>query len=105
MTVSVKFEYPQILYAAKAEYIDPQSCGSMVAYKIFSETYFDASIDLSDCNRKITWTFDSDTTIEKIDNAIAMFGEFRRELLKARKRWDKIEAEADKARKEREQKK
>ena len=97
MSEKVTFKYPKVVHAAKSEYIDPTDCGSMVSYRITSEGYFDASVDLSDCGRKITWSFEPED-VEKIDLAISMLSDFRKELIKAGKRWNKIEEEAKKFR-------
>lgn len=90
--------FPDTVYATKAAYIDPIECGSTVAYKIVSTSYFDATIDLTDCGHKITWSFQPED-VEKIDAIIDIFTEFRKELNKAAKAWAKLEAqkEAEKA--------
>ena len=93
--MSKRYEHPQIVHATGAQYIDPMDAGSLISYKIVSQNYFDACITLTDCNRKIYWQFQPED-IEKIDLAISMFTEFRKELLKAGKTWAKMQEEAAK---------
>lgn len=93
--MSKEFEYPKNVYATGSDYLDPLDCGSMVSYKITSHGYFEATVDLTDCGRKISWSFNSGA-IEKIDRAITLLCDFRRELVKASKKWDKMEEEAEK---------
>lgn len=76
------------VYATQAKYIDPLDCGSMVAYSITKRRRLSATMDLSDCNKKITWYFDNDTgdkPIQKIDTVIALLTDFKNDLLNARK--------------------
>lgn len=66
------------LIAANVAYIDPVSCGSTIGYKIVdgSRSIW-AELDLTDCNRKINWSFYSKDGLGKIDKALAMLTEFR----------------------------
>lgn len=93
--MSTKYEYPEIIHATGSDYLDPFDCGSTVSYRIVSTNYFDAAIDLSDCNRKISWAFNAGD-VDKVDRAISLLSDFRKELLKASKKWAKIEEEATK---------
>jgi hypothetical protein len=68
-------------------FIDPQNCGSMVAYRIWVDEYTDTKnktiytqygeIVVTDCSRKIDWGFQGDD-LDKIDAAIVMLQEFRK---------------------------
>lgn len=76
------------VYATQAKYLDPTDCGSLVAYSITGRRCLNASIDLSDCHRKITWYFEStgiNKSLEKIDTVINLLTDFKRDLLEARK--------------------
>ena len=87
------------LHDSHAEYIDPESCGSLVGYKVSSTkypyySYIAASMNLSDCNRFIQWEFGFrqnkkggyEGAVAKIDRAIAVFQKFRAALEQARPR-------------------
>lgn len=67
------------LYIAKAAFIDPTDCGSVVAFEVHkrSNSRLTGTIDLSDCNRKIQWYFNPETGTTKIDEVIALLQEFR----------------------------
>ena len=59
MITEKKEHIPQV-YDTGLAYLDPMSCGSMIAYHINGrKTYFDATITLTDCSRKIDWEFDN----------------------------------------------
>lgn len=84
-----KFDFPLNVYGTKSDYLDPLECDSTICYKVVSSTYFEASVNLTDCNRKITWNFDTDS-VEKVDRAIEILVQFRRDLVKGSKEWNKI---------------
>lgn len=67
------------LIASNVGFIAPLTCGSTVGYKIVEgsrQTW--AEVDLTDCNRKIQWSFSTSIEgVEKIDKAIALLTEFR----------------------------
>lgn len=69
------------LYKANIRYIDPLNCGSTIGYNIIEgQRGVYADVDMTDCNRKITWNFaqrDGNGVLAKIDAAIAMLQEFR----------------------------
>jgi hypothetical protein len=84
------------IYGSYAEYIGPETCGSIVGYKIVKTGYgyIDAPMTLSDCNRLIQWEFGFRgnrpqryaEALKKIDRAIAVFQKFRAALELARPR-------------------
>lgn len=69
------------LIKANIRQIDPLNCGSTIGYTIITgRRGVYADIDMTDCNRKINWSFaqrDGDGVLAKIDAAIEMFKEFR----------------------------
>lgn len=75
-----------VVYATRAEYIDPLDCDSIIAYSITRRRrQLNSSINLSDCNRKIMWYFEDDqSSIKKIDKVIELLTSFRREFVSAR---------------------
>ena len=78
------------VFAARYEYIAPDDCESSVGYKILAEKGLSASMDLADCNRKITWyfsTFDGKDPLQKIDKILEIMTAFRDDLLAARKKY------------------
>lgn len=77
------------LYSNGSTYIDPLNCDSTVGFKIVGYGYnLEGLVDLSDCNRKITWSFnETDGGLEKIDNAINMLTTFRKAYTKAIKEY------------------
>jgi hypothetical protein len=78
------------VHAQQAAYIDPLDCGSLIAYCITSRRRLSASIDLSDCNRRINWYFDNDGSgLRKIDKVIALLSDFRRDFVAAQKAFNK----------------
>lgn len=80
------------VYAAKAVYLDPQDSGSVVGYSITSFRQLHASVDLSDCNRKISWMFDNspgNKALEKVDAVLKIMTEFRQDLVSARKAFNR----------------
>lgn len=87
------------VYANNIKFIDPISCGSTVGYTIYVERYggFYGTLHLSDCTRKIEWSFDEKPeSLHKIDEAINMLSEFRKELWKAQKQFPKDYPKEDK---------
>jgi hypothetical protein len=91
------------LVASDIQYIDAGGCGSTIGYTIntYIETYGEdkgkpcttGSIDLTDCNRKISWEFEENRAIEKIDKAIYMLQQFKKDFIKARKNAPKTVSE------------
>lgn len=78
--------YSRTLHIAKAAYIDPGDCGSIIAFEIHTgRRGLMGNIDLSDCNRKIQWYFSKETGSKKITEAISLLEEFRIAWLKALK--------------------
>jgi len=92
---------------SRVTYIDPEGCGSTIGYRIWTEkwtpskgdpTYtIAATVELSDCNRKIEWDFGIDSTkidgtetLCKLDTAIGMLEEFRKELVATQKQCKKL---------------
>jgi hypothetical protein len=89
-------------------YLDPAKCGSTVGYYITineDEDYLSVNgvVDLTDCSRKITWNFGKydSTGPEKIDKAIQLLMDFRKEYTKALETVEKTKAKL-KAKKEKE---
>ena len=78
------------LIKADIRYIDPLNCGSTIGYNIIAgRRGVYADVDMTDCNRKITWNFaqrDGDAVLAKIDQAITMLQEFRVEGEKVARR-------------------
>lgn len=75
------------LFATRAEYLDPIGCDSFIGYNIVRTRRgrFHATVDLGDCNRKIQWFFGKEnTSLEKIDRAIAVLDQFRKDFTEAR---------------------
>jgi hypothetical protein len=77
---------PRKMLRSEIEYIDPLNCDSTVGYTVGqgSRGVF-GSVDLSDCNRKITWHFgrydgNDKSRLAKIDRAIGLLIRFRSEL-------------------------
>jgi hypothetical protein len=81
-----KKKIPDQVFAHKSVHIAPLDCGSTVSYRLSYHGYFTADIDLSDCSRKITWSFGRQQhDIEKIDNAIKALQAFKKDYLKTLK--------------------
>jgi hypothetical protein len=82
---------PNKLYASAISYLDPADCGSSVGFRIHLEgtSYLEAVVNLSDCSRTVSWYLNSDSAIQKIDTAIRILQEFKREYVKARKDVDR----------------
>ena len=82
-------------------FLDPEDVGSAIQYRInVQETVYDdkehkpyvslnASISLSDCNRWITWDLETDTSEEKLDNAIRILTAAKTALRAVRKAYEK----------------
>jgi hypothetical protein len=87
----------QELIAASIDYIDPADCGSTVGYKLLTSTTYSSGkslpsfygeIDLTDCSRKICWQFNNNEhALEKINHAITMLTNFKKEFVKAQKKY------------------
>jgi hypothetical protein len=82
------------LLQAEVEYLDPLNCGSTLGYNIveWSPGTLYGDVDITDCNRKVTWKFSArdEDPLGKIDRAIGLLIRFRSkfdlELSKAKKR-------------------
>lgn len=75
------------LVTARSAYLDPLHCDSQIAYKVIEGARgIWGSVQLSDCQRKLEWYFNTTTTSDKakIDKAIDMLTEFRSTLEAAR---------------------
>lgn len=73
------------LYGSDITFLDPTSCDSTLGYHIESNKYLSGTVDLSDCNKKITWYFsNTDRSEAKIDKAIEVLTAFKKEFVKAR---------------------
>lgn len=102
-------------YAANVKYIDPSDCGSTVGYRIhnnrtedFEYHYAYADVEIADCGRKVNWSFNFENfedSLVKVDNAIVMLQEFKREFVKASKEFKKIDDIVEKQKAEKETKK
>jgi len=79
--------------AAESAHIDPIDCDSTVSYRILRNSHEDsktgetrfrisATVQLADCSRKIDWYFGGDhkQQLAKIDKALSMLRQFRKEL-------------------------
>lgn len=83
------------VYASNVKYIDPAGCGSTVGYRIYGThdkdhtySYAYADVEIADCGRKVSWSFDFDEFfdgLQKIETAILMLHEFKNEFMKAAK--------------------
>ena len=76
------------LYASETAYIDPLDCGSTVGYRLRKgRRGVTATVDISDCNRKIEWYFSNDPdSVAKISKAIEILQNFQKQFLKACRR-------------------
>lgn len=75
------------LFACNMIWLDPQDCDSTIGYKITqSGDYLYGTINLTDCNRKISWEFSkhNENAVDKLDKAIAILEEFKAEFVKAK---------------------
>lgn len=88
------------LIASEIGYLDAADCGSTVGYKLITSTpyagkgnvtpSFYAEVDLTDCGRKINWTFRNSTdALAKINKAITLLTNFKKEFVKAQKKYPK----------------
>jgi hypothetical protein len=71
------------LIRAESIYIDPMNCNSTVGYAIINgQRGVYADIDITDCNRRVTWHFSKydGNQLAKIDAAIGILIRFRSEL-------------------------
>lgn len=73
------------LYANNIVQLDPKDCGSTVGYSIQQTDWggFSATVDLSDCSRKISWEFDANDQ-EKVANVVSIFSAFAYEYENSR---------------------
>lgn len=84
------------VYASHSEFIDPLDCGSTVSFRISGGDYFEADVVLTDCNRRIDWSFnDDESALEKIDRVIEILCKFRGALFKAQIRQAKETAKKE----------
>ena len=81
------------LLQAEIEYLDPLNCGSTLGYNIIDgRRGVFGTVDITDCNRKVTWDFSArdSNPLAKVDVAIGLLIRFRSkldlELSKRRKR-------------------
>jgi len=88
--VKKKREDPKV-YALGHAHLDPLACGSEISYKLCGFYYnLEGTVILSDCNRKIEWSFNnSNDSVDKIDAVIDVLTQFRRDLVKAQKQYKK----------------
>jgi hypothetical protein len=78
------------LIASEITYLSPLDCGSTIGYSITKgRRGLHGNIDLSDCNRHITWSFYKNNGISKIDKAIELLTNFKNEFAKAQKTFRK----------------
>lgn len=71
------------LYASEAAYLDPLDCGSLIGYSVIKgRRGITGEVDLTDCNRKITWYFGGSNSnrFKKIDKAIELLENFKAAL-------------------------
>jgi hypothetical protein len=81
-------------------FIDPENCGSSIGYYITIEEYtpkdkptqhnLRATVVLADCTHKIDWSFGDEEGVEKIDEAIRMLQEFRKQYVETLKLTKKL---------------
>ena len=75
------------LLASGIAQLDPVDCGSIISYSICRGKYgIYADMNLSDCNRMISWYFDRHTGLAKIDTVLAILQEFKENFVVATKR-------------------
>ena len=73
---------PRILVASEIRYIDPMDCGSSIGYTITKRyAIVSGAVTLTDCNRIIQWYFQGDDRkeVDKIDRAISILQNFKRD--------------------------
>jgi len=84
------------IFKSEIEFIDPEQCGSILGYKVCMQTssYNQVSsvygtIELGDCNRRISWEIESDNdgknAVTKLNNAIRMLTQARNAVISANK--------------------
>ena len=91
------FVEDKLIILQNSIFIDPENCGSSVGYYITTAEYtpkneptqysLSSTVVLADCSHKIDWSFDS---VDKIDAAIDMLKEFRKQFLEAEKLVSKL---------------
>lgn len=77
----------RIVHVARAEYLEPSDCDSVIGYKITTRGRLSASMCLSDCNRKIDWYFDTyrgSDPLKKIDKLLSIVTTFRKDFIEAK---------------------
>jgi hypothetical protein len=80
---------PKVVATGSA-WIDPVGCDSTISYKVVKHTRLSGQVDLSDCNRKISWWFRNEPeSVVKIDKAISMLQEFRAAFVDGQKNFKK----------------
>lgn len=80
----------EILHSSNIVMIDPLDCGSTIGYSVRQEYHFSGEVHISDCNRKIVWYFNNKpSAVVKIDKAIKMLTEFKKEFVKYQKQYNK----------------
>lgn len=87
------------LIVSEIGYLDAADCGSTVGYKLItSSSYGDktvtlsfyAEVDLTDCNKKISWSFRNNAdALVKINKALALLTNFKKEFVKAQRKYPK----------------
>lgn len=68
---------------AEIQYLDPLNCGSTLGYNIIlGRRGLYGDVDITDCNRKVTWNFSARDVnpLGKIDAAIGLLVRFRSKL-------------------------
>jgi hypothetical protein len=73
------------LVASDSVYIDPLNCDSKVSYKIidnYKHTW--GEVQLTDCDKQISWWFGTKVNLDKIDRAIEALTTFKQTLTQAR---------------------
>jgi hypothetical protein len=75
------------LLASGIDFLDALNCDSTISYSITRGVRgVTADVQLSDCNRKITWYFGrTPDAILKIDKAIEILTNFKQDFVEARK--------------------
>ena len=71
------------LHGQGGGYIDPLECGSVILWKTIDSGWgsdcFSTTINLSDCNRHVSWHIEADQTgLDKLDLAISILQQARK---------------------------
>ena len=73
------------LKASEIVMLSPIDCGSTISYTIVKDGKFlSADMDLSDCTRKISWSF-TNNDLAKINKVIKILTNFKKAFIKAKK--------------------